>query len=130
MLEAAARRAAGAWAEAVDGADDALLAVASPEAATALLYGGDSTRGTRLVVRGASVKRIEIAGVQVDALPATMSVLVELGGRRYTEDRDTAAVVSGSKDRATTFTETWTLALDGPPEAPWRLISLGAAGAP
>ena len=46
--------------------------------------------------------------------------------RRADEDRDTAAVVSGSKDSATTFTETWTLALDGPDEAPWRLVS--AAG--
>ena len=39
---------------------------------------------------------------------------VELGGSRYVEDRDTTTVVSGSKDRATTFTERWTLALDGP----------------
>jgi predicted lipid-binding transport protein (Tim44 family) len=50
-----------------------------------------------------------------------------VGGRRYVEDRDTAAVLSGSKDSATTFAETWTLALDGPDDAPWRLVS--AAGA-
>ena len=128
LLEAAARRAVAAWVEAVDGSDDALLAVASPEAVEALLYGGDSSRRTRLVVRGARVRRIEIAGLQVEREPATMTVVVEVGGRRYVEDRDTAAVLSGSRDAATTFTETWTLALEGPGGAPWRLVS--AAGAP
>ena len=117
MLEAAARRAVGAWAEAVDGDDAALERVASPEAASGLLYGGDATRKTRLVVRGPRVKRIRIAAVQVESVPATMTVDVELGGRRYVEDRDTASVVSGSKDGAATFTERWTLALDGPPDA-------------
>ena len=128
LLEAAARRAVAAWVEAVDGSDDALLAVASPEAVEALLYGGDSSRRTRLVVRGARVRRIEIAGLQVEREPATMTVVVEVGGRRYVEDRDTAAVLSGSRDAAATFTETWTLALEGPGGAPWRLVS--AAGAP
>jgi predicted lipid-binding transport protein (Tim44 family) len=128
LLESAARRAVAAWVEAVDGSDDALLAVASPEAVQALLYGGDASRRTRLVVRGAGVRRIQIASLQVEREPATMTIVVEVGGRRYVEDRDTAAVLFGSKDSATTFTETWTLALDGPDEAPWRLVS--AAGAP
>ena len=44
VLEAAARRAVEAWAEAVDGDDAALERVASPEAVAGLLYGGDSTR--------------------------------------------------------------------------------------
>ena len=117
VLEAAARRAVGAWAEAVDGDDAALDRVASPDAASGLLYGGDATQKTRLVVRGPRVKRIRIAAVQVESVPATMTVDVELGGRRYVEDRDTASVVSGSKDSATTFTEHWTLALDGPADA-------------
>jgi predicted lipid-binding transport protein (Tim44 family) len=123
VLEAAARRAVAAWAEAVDGDDAALEAVASPDAVGELLYGGDATRKTRLVVRGPRVKRIQIDGVQVDPVPATMTVQVELGGSRYVEDRDTTTVVSGSKDRATTFTERWTLALDGPPDAPWRIVT-------
>jgi predicted lipid-binding transport protein (Tim44 family) len=54
-----------------------------------------------------------------------MTVAVELGGRRYVEDRDTAAVLSGSKDSAATFTEQWTLALDGPADAPWRIVQIG-----
>ncbi len=124
VLEAAARRAVEAWTEAVDGDDKALERVASPEAVAGLLYGGDATRRTRLVVRGPRVKRISIAGVQVDQLPATMTVDVELGGRRYVEDRDTAAVTSGSKDSAATFTERWTLALDGPADAPWRIVGI------
>jgi predicted lipid-binding transport protein (Tim44 family) len=122
VLEAAARRAVAAWAEAVDGDDAALEAVASPDAVGELLYGGDATRKTRLVVRGPRVKRIQIDSVQVDPVPATMTVEVELGGSRYVEDRDTTTVVSGSKDRATTFTERWTLALDGPPDSPWRMV--------
>ena len=122
VLEAAARRAVGAWAEAVDGDDAALERVASPEAVGALLYGGDASRATRLVVRGPRVRRIQVAGVQVEQQPATMTIDVELGGRRYVENRDTASVVSGSKDSATTFTEHWTLALDGPDDAPWRLV--------
>jgi hypothetical protein len=51
-----------------------------------------------------------------------MAVEVELGGSRYVEDRDTTSVLSGSKDRTVTFTERWTLALDGPDEAPWRIV--------
>ena len=123
VLEAAARRAVEAWAEAVDGDDAALEHVASPAAVGALLYGGDASRRTRLVVRGPRVKRIRIAAVDVERAPATMSVEVEVGGSRYVEDRDTAAVVSGSKDGATTFTERWTLALDGPDDSPWRVVN-------
>jgi len=123
VLEAAARRAVAAWAEAVDGEDAELERVASPEAVGALLYGGDASRETRLVVRGPRVKRIRIAAVAVEQVPATMTVGVELGGRRYVEDRDTTTVLSGSKDSATTFTETWTLALDGSDDAPWRIVS-------
>jgi predicted lipid-binding transport protein (Tim44 family) len=123
VLEAAARRAVAAWAEAVDGDDAALEAVASPDAVAELLYAGNATRKTRLVVRGPRVKLIRIEGVQVERVPATMTVGVELGGSRYVEDRDTTTVVSGSKDRATAFTERWTLALDGPPDAPWRIVT-------
>jgi predicted lipid-binding transport protein (Tim44 family) len=123
VLEAAARRAVEAWAEAVDGDDAVLERVASSEAVDALLYGRDAGRKTRLVVRGPRVKRIRIDAVAVEQLPATMTVEVELGGRRYVEDRDTTTVMSGSKDSATTFTECWTLALDGPADAPWRIVT-------
>jgi hypothetical protein len=38
---------------------------------------------------------------------------LELGGRCYVQDRDTAAALSGSKSDATAFSERWTLSLDG-----------------
>jgi predicted lipid-binding transport protein (Tim44 family) len=56
-----------------------------------------------------------------------MTIDVELAGRRYIENRDTAAVVAGSQQRAITFTERWTLALDGPDDQPWRIAAVGAA---
>lgn len=52
-----------------------------------------------------------------------MTLAVELGGRRYVEDRDTASVLSGSKSEAALFTERWTLALDGPEAQPWRIVA-------
>ena len=124
VLEAAARRAVAAWTEAVDGEDEPLQAVASEAAVDELLYAGDTSHKTRLVVRGPRVKRIRIEGVRVEREPATMTVALELGGRRYREDRDTTTVVEGSKDSATTFTERWTLALDGSDAAPWRIVDV------
>jgi predicted lipid-binding transport protein (Tim44 family) len=122
VLEAAARRAVEAWAEAVDGADDALERAATPEAAHALLY----PRGTntRLVVRGPRLEALKIAGLE----GSTFTVEAELSGRRYLEDRDTAAVLEGSKDRATTFTERWTLALGDDPATPWRIVATAPVG--
>ena len=113
VLEAAARRAVAAWAEAVDGDDAALEAVATPEAVSELLYGGDASRKTRVVVRGPRVRQIRIVAVDVEQEPATMTIEVEVGGRRYVEDRDTAAVLAGSKDRATVRRERWMLSLRG-----------------
>lgn len=128
VLEAAARRAVEAWAEAVDGADAALEAVASPSAVAELLH--PRGQSTRLVVRGPRVRSIGIVALDAGASPATMTIEVELGGVRYAENRDTAAVVSGSRTATSTFTERWTLALDGPDESPWRIVrTTGAASA-
>ena len=128
VLEAAARAVVGGWAEAVDGSDDPLAAVASPEALEALLH----PRGekTRLVVRGPHVQRLRIAALDAAADPPTMTVEVDVKGRRYIEDRDTTTVVSGSRDSETTFTERWTLALDGSAQAPWRIVDAAAARRP
>jgi predicted lipid-binding transport protein (Tim44 family) len=127
VLEVAARRAVAAWADAVDGDDGALLAIAHPDAARELLHPGDPSGRTRLVVRGLEVKRIEIAALDAAAEPPTMTIDVELSGRRYLEDRDTAAVLGGSQNRAVNFTERWTLALDGSDAQPWRIASVGRA---
>jgi predicted lipid-binding transport protein (Tim44 family) len=124
VLEVAARRAAEGWAEAVDGEDDALLAVAEPQAVDALLYGGDSSHRTRLVVRGPRVEGLRIDRIDASTEPARMHVAVSVRGRRYIEDRDTAAVVGGSREREASFTERWTLALTGSEESPWRLVGV------
>ena len=131
ILEVAARRAVAAWADAVDGDDGPLLALSRPEAAREMLHPGDPSGHTRLVVRGLEVRHIQIVALDAAAEPPTMTIDLELTGRRYIEDRDTAAVVAGSQSRAVKFTERWTLALDGPADEPWRLAAVGApAGRP
>ena len=129
VMEVSARRAVEAWAQAVDGEDRPLEQIATPEAVRELLYAGDQNQKTRVVVRGPRVKRIHSAEVDVSRQPATMTIEVELGGRRYVEDRDTAAVVSGDKNSATTFTERWVLALHVSDAHPWQLVDTSAAAA-
>jgi predicted lipid-binding transport protein (Tim44 family) len=126
VLEVATRRAIDGWAQAVDGDDARLKAIATPDAAEDLLYAGDGSRRTRVVVRGPSVKRIRIVALDAAAEPATMMVEVDLSGRRYIENRDTTAVVSGSRSKATSFTERWTLSLTGDEAQPWRITAVGA----
>jgi predicted lipid-binding transport protein (Tim44 family) len=127
VLETAARRAVAGWAEAIDGDDSALSAVASPAAVGALLHPGDPSGRTRLVVRGPRIRRVLIAKLDAAAKPPTMTIDVEVTGTRYVQNRDTADVVAGSDSSATDFTERWTMALDGPDEQPWRIA--GVAGA-
>jgi predicted lipid-binding transport protein (Tim44 family) len=117
VLEAAVRRAVAGWAEAVDGEDDDLAAVASAAAVQALLHPrGESSR---LVVRGPRARALRIIALDAASEPATMTVEVDVTGRRYVEDRNTAAVLSGSRDAECEFTERWTLALDGADGTPW-----------
>lgn len=127
VLAAAARSAAAAWAEAVDGPDAALERIAAPGAAAALLYGGDEARATRLVVRGPQIDAITIERLEAASEPPTMTLEVRVRGRRYVEDRDSAAVLSGAKDVERVFAERWTMALADAGETPWRLV--GVAGA-
>jgi predicted lipid-binding transport protein (Tim44 family) len=54
-----------------------------------------------------------------------VTIEIQLGGRRFVEDRDTAAVLSGSKNKSTVFAERWTLSLDGSESCPWRLAAVG-----
>lgn len=126
VLAAAARRAAEAWADAVDGDDAPLAAIATPDAIDALLYGGDHSHDSRLVVRGPRIENVTIERLLPTPEPAHMTLAVSVRGRRYVEDRDTAAVLSGSKEREAAFTERWTMALDGTDATPWRLV--GVAG--
>ena len=54
-----------------------------------------------------------------------MTIEFKLEGQRYVEDRDTKAVMSGSRDEATAFTERWTLSLDGADSSPWQITAVG-----
>lgn len=125
VLEAAARRAIAGWAEAVDGADTALEAVATPEAIRALLYTDEGAKH-RIVVRGPKLETLKITALEGKTTPPTMDVAAQVRGRRYVEDRDTAAVVSGSKDSESTFTVGLRMALDGEGPAAWKVVAAGA----
>jgi hypothetical protein len=103
------------------------MAIATPQAIRELLHPGSDR--TRLVVRGPVVKRIRIVGLDPAATPPTMAVEVDVVGRRYLEDRDTTEVLSGSRSKATGFTEHWTFALDGDGDQPWRIAVIGTAAA-
>ncbi len=131
ILEVAARRAVDAWAEAVDGSVCPLLAFsAAPEAVREMLHPGDPSGRSRLVVRGPQVQRIRIVALDAAAQPATMTIDVDLRGRRYIEDRDTTRVLSGSSTRLVGFTERWMLAITDGPDEPWRVISVQTPAVP
>jgi predicted lipid-binding transport protein (Tim44 family) len=126
VLEIAARRATDAWALAVDGDDTELHDIADPLAVRELLHPGDPSGRTRLVVRGPQVNRIRITHLDTSSSLPTMTVEVDLTGRRYIEDRATTAVLSGSRRRPTNFTERWTFALNGDARQPWRIVAVDA----
>ncbi|MGH2860284.1 MAG: TIM44-like domain-containing protein [Solirubrobacteraceae bacterium] len=130
ILEVAARRAVAAWAEAVDGPNDELRKVATPGAVSELLHPGDASGRTRLVVRGTQVQRIRVIALDAASDPATMTIDVDLRGRRYIEDRDTARVLSGSSTHLIGFTERWQLAVTGDAAEPWRIVAVQTPAVP
>jgi predicted lipid-binding transport protein (Tim44 family) len=126
VLEVAARRAVDAWAQAVDGDDRTLDAIATPAARRELLYAGDTSGTVRMVVRGPHVNRIRIVALDAAVEPPTMTIEVDLTGRRYVENRDTTAVLAGSRSRQTGFTERWTMSLTDDQAQPWRITAVAA----
>ncbi len=126
VLEVAVRRATHAWAAAVDGDDAQLREIADPLAVRELLHPGDPTERTRLVVRGPQVNRIRITHLDTSSSLPTMTVEVDLTGRRYIENRSTTAVLAGSRRRPSGFTERWTFALNGDSKQPWRIVAVDA----
>jgi len=124
VLETSVREVIEAWAQAVDGADTPLEAVATREAVDQLLYDSDARRTTRVVVRGPMVRQVKVSQLDVTHQPPRMRVDAELGGFRYVEDRDTVAVVEGSKTRPSAFAEQFTLELvDGSAARPWQVVA-------
>jgi predicted lipid-binding transport protein (Tim44 family) len=127
VLETAVRGAVAGWTEAVDGEDDALLALADPAAAHDLLYpGGGSGEKRRLVVRGPRVKAMRIVALDAAAEPPTMTLELDVRGRRYVQDRDTAAILSGDASKERSFTERWVMSLNGDDKHPWRITDATA----
>ncbi len=126
VLEIAARRAVAAWADAVDGPDQSLRQMAAPVALAELLYAGDHSGHTRVVVRAPEVQQIRIIGLDAAQEPATMTIDVDIRGCRYIQDRDTTRIVSGSSTRTVSFTERWTLALTDDQQNPWRITDVRA----
>jgi predicted lipid-binding transport protein (Tim44 family) len=124
VIDATVRRAVAAWAEAVDGDDAAFARVARPGLLAELLYPPANGRSLRLVVRAPEVLETRLLAVAADAAPPTATVHMRLSGVRYVEDRDTLDLVAGSRDGRTRFDGTWTLALDGPDDAPWRVAAV------
>ena len=95
-----------------------------PDAAHDLLYQGrgrDRDEKRRLVVRGPRVAAMRIVALDAAAEPPTMTVEVDLRGRRYVQDRDTAAIISGDDSREHSFTERWVMSLSGDDKHPWRI---------
>jgi predicted lipid-binding transport protein (Tim44 family) len=128
ILETAVRRAVSAWAEAVDGEDTDLHALATPGAVAELLHPGAGGNKRRLVVRGPQIKALRILALDAASEPPTMTVEVDVRGRRYVQDRDTAAILSGDADRERDFTEHWVMGLDGSDENPWRIVDVASEG--
>jgi predicted lipid-binding transport protein (Tim44 family) len=129
VLEIAVRRAVSAWAQAIDGDDTALAAIAEPGAIGELLYGSDGSASTRVVVRGPKVTQMRITRLDAEAKPPQMMVEIDVHGTRYVEDRDTLAVVGGSRSGQASWTERWTLELGDDPAQPWRLASASTTAA-
>ena len=123
VIEVAVRRAVAAWAEAIDGEDDALLAISDPVVVNELLYHGDTSGRTRVVVRGPALRELHVLGLDTRATPPRVAVSADVEGARYIEDRDTTTVLQGDPKQRQRFTLRLDLALGDDPQNPWRLVA-------
>jgi predicted lipid-binding transport protein (Tim44 family) len=129
VLEAEVDYAVGAWAEAIDGEDGPLDAVATAKAVQDLLYPDDPGKNRRLVVRGPRVRSVEIIELDARARPPSMLVELRVSGRRYVEDRTTTTVLSGDKSVETSFTQHWRMDLTDDDAHPWRIAAIESRSA-
>ena len=119
VLEASARQAVEAWAEAVDGDDGAGppgQCGGAPAAPLPRRRGEDPgrrTRAARAANRDRRARRKPEAGHDGHRGRG-------LEGQRYVEDHDTKAVMSGSRDEATAFTERGRFGSTAQTQAPGR----------
>jgi hypothetical protein len=110
-----ARLAVAAWAMAVDGDDAMLAAIAQPDAAYFLMH---PPRESWRVAKGPKVTRINITGLDADAVPAQLRVGFEFAGRSPSEDLGRAGA-----DRDTQFVGLLTFTLRDAGRWPWQLTS-------
>jgi predicted lipid-binding transport protein (Tim44 family) len=118
LIRSVVRQAVEAWVEAVDGPDECLQALASEAAVDALLFAGDRTHATRVVVRGLRVERVTIVAIDRDG---AVTVEVDARGGAYVEDRRSWSVLSGARGRQGRIRRRWTLELTADPARPWRI---------
>jgi predicted lipid-binding transport protein (Tim44 family) len=134
VLSSEVQYAVSMWAQAIDGEDTPLRAVASPSALAELLYPGDPSRQHRLVVRGPRVREVRIVELHAHDTPPAMLVELRVSGHRYIEDRTTTIIVQGDRSIQTSFTMRWRLELTDEDTHPWRIAATtdtaGANGAP
>jgi predicted lipid-binding transport protein (Tim44 family) len=116
--------AVGAWADAVDGDDAPLEAVASASAVQELLYPDDVTSSRRQVIRGPRVRSVEIVALAARAVPPSMLVELHISGRRYVEDRTTTIVLSGDRSIESSFRLRWRMELTDDAAHPWRIAAV------
>jgi predicted lipid-binding transport protein (Tim44 family) len=122
VLTIAVRGAVSAWTTAIDGSDERLERLATPEAVQKLLYGGDES--VRTVVRGPQIEEVVIDRVDGSTAPPRIEVVIRHRARWYREDRDTQAVVEGSRTKEQQRSERWTFRLDDDAERPWVLVGV------
>jgi predicted lipid-binding transport protein (Tim44 family) len=123
VLEAAARQAVAAWAEAIDGSRQALLAIAEHRTVDALLH-PEADRRRRLVIRGPHLQELRIVALQPTNHPPSMTVEATISARRYLQSRATGTVLGGSRKHDSTFTAIWKMRLTDNPETPWRISAI------
>jgi predicted lipid-binding transport protein (Tim44 family) len=126
VLTAEVRYAVTTWLSAIDGPRGPLADLASPWALKELLYAGDPSASTRLVVRGLTVDAVHILTLATDETPARMTVEVHGTGVVYTEDRSTLIVVDGDRSRRRSFRQRWELTLTDDTAHPWRIVAAAA----
>ncbi len=119
VLATAVGEVVDAWAHAIDGPDEPLVAQTTGEALQALLY--PTGPRDRLVIRGAQIRALTIAAV-VPGPPPEVRLELDVAGIQYVEDRDTTEVLAGSRRRQTRTRQRWTLRLGDDPRRPWVVV--------
>ena len=123
VLEAAARQAVAAWAQAIDGSREHLLAIADQRTVNGLLY-PEADRRHRLVVRGPRLHQLRIVALKPANDPPSLTVEATISARRYLENRANGGVARGSRHRSSKFVLLWELRLSDSLDHPWRITRI------